>query len=58
MKIYNYFIGAIATAVMSWLLSKELKAKDIKPTLTYENIKKVSDAVDKLPADYTSKKET
>ena len=58
MKFYHYFIGAIATALMSWLLNKELKAKDIKLALTYENIKRVSEAVDKLPAEYASKQET
>lgn len=55
MKVYNYIIGGLVTGIMSWLLSKELKAKNIKQTLTYENIKRVSDAVDKLPYNYYSK---
>ena len=58
MKLYNYIIGSVATGFMSWLLSKELKAKNIKQTLTYENIKRISDAVDGLLNDQTSKRET
>ena len=58
MGLYQEIVGGIATAVLTWYLSRELKAKGLKEDLSYEDIKKITDAIDALPTDYTSKQDT
>ena len=50
-KIWVLTIGSLSSFLLHRILNKELKAERIKETLSYNNIKRVSDAVDELEAD-------
>ena len=55
-KIWALTIGSLSSFLLHHILNKELKDEKIKETLSYNNIKQVSDDVDDLKVDVTHNK--
>ena len=56
-KIWALTIGSLSSFLLHRILNKELKEEKIKETVTFNNIKRVSDDVDDLKADSVLKQE-
>ena len=57
MKVWALTIGSLSSFLLHRILNKELKGKKIKETLSFNNIKQVTDDVSNLKTDSVVSKE-